>query len=94
MAYLLRALSLVVMVIINTSGIALSVKGMQQIGSTLHTVLTVITNILLSALLSWVLFSEHLSPRWWIGAAIISCGVALLVSGEAEVAHQQKTKQH
>eukprot|EP01138_Halocafeteria_seosinensis_P008078 gb/GECG01008254.1/.p1 GENE.gb/GECG01008254.1/~~gb/GECG01008254.1/.p1 ORF type:complete len:158 (+),score=13.80 gb/GECG01008254.1/:1-474(+) len=86
MGYLLRASSLVLMILINTTGVALSVKGMQHVGSTLHTVLTVVINIFVSALLSWILFNEVLSSQWWIGAGIVSCGVALLVAGEAEAA--------
>ncbi|KAJ3076646.1 hypothetical protein HDU98_001656 [Podochytrium sp. JEL0797] len=42
-------------------------------------------NMIASAILGYFLFDEHLSVRWWIGAAFVLAGTALMNSGFSEL---------
>ncbi|GAX82555.1 hypothetical protein CEUSTIGMA_g9981.t1 [Chlamydomonas eustigma] len=57
---------------------ALFIKSLTKLPSLQATVLSLSTNILATGLLGGLLFREHLTPSWFLGAACILCGVFLI----------------
>jgi drug/metabolite transporter (DMT)-like permease len=76
-----RGLLYVLLVLSNTLALALSLRGMTQMGSVLGTVTNTGTNFAASALLGWTVFGETLTLVWWAGAGMIVAGTVLVATG-------------
>ncbi|CAM9806698.1 unnamed protein product [Chrysoparadoxa australica] len=82
-----RVLALGGMLICNASMTACFLRALHQDGSTAATVTSCCTNSLIAGLLGWLLLSEMLRPRWWLGAAFLVTGMALV--GHAQTKRQE-----
>ena len=77
---IIQVLCIIVTLLLNSVMWTLFVESMQSLPTSDAMVINLGSNILLSALCGWVFYSENLSSMWWIGAAMIICGISVLLS--------------
>ena len=75
-----RILAMVFMFFLNGLLGYYSITALHKEGSTAATVTTTAVNYLCMGLSGWLIFSEHVSQRWWLGAFLIAVGVFLISS--------------
>ncbi|KAL0477579.1 hypothetical protein AKO1_015425 [Acrasis kona] len=87
-----RLLSFVLNIILTVFMMGFSAQAMLHLSTLTATVINVSANFVLTAALGWLIFNEHLSMQWMIGAQIIMLGVFLIIRGESGDNQTQKKK--
>ncbi|KAL5022487.1 hypothetical protein ScPMuIL_001642 [Solemya velum] len=83
-AYCMRVIFFVLIFLFNALMWTLFVKALQYCSSTVEaTVTNTASNFFFTAVVSSVLFGEHLSLLWWLGSVIILLGLLLIHRGSA-----------
>lgn len=78
-----RGIFLVGLLLFNSFGLMLYLKGMARSGALVATVVNTATSTIMTAVIGKLLFGEALSLKWGMGAAMICAGVALLSDAKA-----------
>jgi drug/metabolite transporter (DMT)-like permease len=78
----LRALLLIALVVLNSVMLTGLVDALAQLGTVRATATINALSFVLSGVLGWALFGEHIRLQWWLGVALIGFGVALLQADE------------
>ena len=78
-----RGLFFVALLLLNSVGMMLYLKGMKKSGALVATVVNTATSTICTAIFGYALFGEALSLKWGLGAAMICIGVVLLSDAKA-----------
>ena len=93
--YAFRALMFFIMMTVNGIMLSSMVRALHSDVSLKSTVMTTSVNFLATAIFAYLLFNEHLSITWWIGAFFIFLGVYFVQKGKTvnnDVSDEKKKK--
>ncbi|OQS01063.1 hypothetical protein ACHHYP_01880 [Achlya hypogyna] len=82
-----RVLFFLAMLVSNAIMLNFFVQGLHETDSLTATITSSAVNFVVTAVLGLAIFHEHLPLQWWVGAAIILLGMALLLRGDSDPAH-------
>jgi drug/metabolite transporter (DMT)-like permease len=80
--FMTRALFLLLNLMCTVLMIGLYTRSMHHLSTTEATIINSSTNLIFTALFGTILFDERLSLKWYMGSALITMGVALIMTGE------------
>ena len=89
--YLVRALLVSLTLVINSVMITVYTRSLSlSTSGAVASVLNTAANMVTSAVMSVVIFGEHLSLQWTLGAVLIIAGVSLLLSDDVNCDNAKK----
>ena len=68
----------------NALGLSIFVEFMHQVGSVQATFLIKAVECIITAIVGYVLFHEHLSWNWLLGTTLILCGIYVLNQADSD----------